>query len=50
MNKEKEINQKTKTPKNREPTSGYQRGGGWGMGEIGEGDQECTCHDKHSEM
>ena len=39
MNKEKRYKQTNKkTFKYREQTDGYQRGGGWGMGEIGKGD------------
>ena len=35
--REREI--KKQTLNYREHTAGYQRGGGWGMGEIGDGDE-----------
>ena len=35
--KKRETNKK-QTLNYREHTDGYQRGGGWGMGEIGDGD------------
>lgn len=32
---------------NREQTGGYQTGVLWGVGKIGEGDEEHTYHDEH---
>ena len=45
----KKINKQTKKQilKYREKTDGHQSGGGWGDGELGDGDQEHTYGDEH---